>query len=540
MPTPAQQVTDWLATYDTPDSSVAHLLCDRHPREAPALTEIAPDLTPTHLTYGDLADRSTRLAAGLAQAGITAGDRVATLLGRGADLVATALAIWRLGAVHVPLFTALAPTAVRHRLTGSRTLLVVCDEQQRHKLDPAPGETAPWQVATTGEHPARPGDHTLALLADAPGPAPATAALGGAAPFLHLFTPGPTGRHHGFDVPVRALAAFHAHHHYGLDVTDDDVYWNTHDPSWTYGLFYGLITPLLAGQRTLQLRAGFDPELTLDVLGMHGVTNLSAAPTVYRTLRATVKTPPPEISLRCLSSAGEPLPPDVADWADDVFGIPVHDHHNQAELGACVGRHQHPDVAPEPRAASIGTPLPGWSLTVLDPLDDAEAMPGARGRVAVDTKASPLFWFEGYEDGEGFTGPRFTPDGRWFLTGVTGTRDREGHFYFSDRDDEAIASGGYRIVPGDVETALQEHPGVVEAAVYGAPDELAGQAVAASVVLAEGYGGGEELAEELRELVRTRFAEHAYPRVVEFVAELPKSPSGKIRRSRLRARGGRS
>src|SRR5690606_40576691 len=116
MPTPARQVTDWLATYDTPDSSVAHLLCDRRPRTAPALTEIAPAPTPAHLSYGDLADRSTRLATGLAQAGIPAGDRVATLLGRGADLAATALAIWRLGAVHVPLFTALAPTAIRQRL----------------------------------------------------------------------------------------------------------------------------------------------------------------------------------------------------------------------------------------------------------------------------------------------------------------------------------------------------------------------------------------------------------------------------------------
>src|SRR5690606_41658838 len=123
MPTPARQVTDWLATYDTPDSSVAHLLCDRRPRTAPALTEIAPDLTPTHLSYGDLADRSTRLAPGLAQAGTTAADRVATLLRRGADLPATARAIWRLGAVHVPLLRALPPPARRPPPTASRPRL---------------------------------------------------------------------------------------------------------------------------------------------------------------------------------------------------------------------------------------------------------------------------------------------------------------------------------------------------------------------------------------------------------------------------------
>ncbi|ASU83914.1 AMP-dependent synthetase [Nocardiopsis gilva YIM 90087] len=535
---PAQQVRDWLATYDTPTASVAHLLCDRHPADAVAVTEVGPELLPHDLTFGELAERSTALAAAMAELGITRGDHVATLMGKGTELAVTALAIWRLGAVHVPLFTAFAPSAIALRLTHSDTRLVICDDDQRPKLDPGddvPAD-APWHIATTGPAPLREGDHTIAGLTRGSGgrTAPAPVAVGGDAPFVLLYTSGTAGPPRGVEVPVRALAAFHAYHRYGLDVADDDVYWNTADPAWAYGLYYGLVSPLLAGHRSLQLRAGFDPELTLDVLAIFGVTNLAAAPTVYRTLRATTKTLPPEIAVRRLSSAGEPLNSDVVAWAADTFGVPLRDHYGQSELGIFVGHQNHDDVAADMRVGSLGTALPGWSVTVLEPVADGEAPVGAFGRVAVDVKASPLMWFRGYRDNPGASAARFTPDGRWYLTGDTGSQDREGYLYFSTRDDDAILMSGYRIGPFDVETALLQHPAVAEAGVYGVPDELSGQTVAASIVLHEGSRASDELAEELRELVRARFAEHAYPRRITFVDELPRTASGKIRRGRLR------
>lgn len=536
MPDPAQRIRDWLATYDTPTASVAELLCDRHPRDTVARTEIGPDLAPRDLTFGDLADRSTALAAGMATLGIGPGDHIPTMLARGSDLAVCALATWRLGAVHVPLLTAFAPSAIAHRLTGPATRLFVCDDDQRAKLDPGPDlpAEAGWPVATTGTAPTRPGDHTLADLMQTGADAPAhAAAVGGDAPFVLMHTAGSAGPAKPIPVPVRALAAFHAYHHYGLDVTDDDVYWNTADLSGAYGLYHGLISPLLAGQRTLHLNAGFDPELALDVLAIHEVTNLAASPTVYRSLRATVKTLPPEIAVRTLASAGEPLGADVLDWARDVFGVSVHDHYGLTELGMCVGHPAHPDLADRPRADSLGTALPGWSAAVLEPVSDEEAPPGAFGRIAVDTRASPLMWFTGYDNAPTATAARFTPDGRWYLTGDTGTRDREGNLYFSSRDDDAILTSGYRIGPFDVESALLEHPEVEEAAVYGVPDDIHGQLVAATVVLCEGAAGDDDLAEDLREIVRTRFATHAYPRRITFVDQLPRSPSGKIRRSRL-------
>ena len=536
MPDPAQQIRDWLATYDTPTASVAHLLCDRHPHDTIAITEISPDLTSHDLTYGQLAQRSAALAAGLAHLDISPGDHVATLMGKGIQLAITTLALWRLGAVHVPLLTAFAPSAIAHRLTRCATTLVICDDDQRPKLDPGPDipTDTPWHIATTGPTPLRPGDHTLAeLAAHAPDHPPQPVATGGDAPFVLLYTSGTAGPPKGVPVPVRALASLHTHHHYGLDVTDDDVYWNTADPGGAYGLYHGLISPLLAGHRTLHLRAGFDPELTLDVLALHGVTNLAAAPTVYRTLRATLKTLPPEIAIRRLSSAGEPLTSDIVDWATDMFGVPVRDHYGQSELGMCVGHHNHDDVATDLRESSLGTPLPGWTVTVLDPMTDTEAPPGAFGRVAVDVKDSPLMWFTGYHANPGASESRFTPDGRWYLTGDTGSRDRDGYLFFSSRDDDAILMSGYRIGPFDVESALLQHPAVAEAAVYGIPDDLHGQIVAASIVLQDGVHPGEELADDLREMVRTHFAAHAYPRRITFVEDLPRTPSGKIRRSRL-------
>ncbi|RNL81815.1 AMP-binding protein [Halostreptopolyspora alba] len=536
MSDPARQVRDWLSTYEDPTTSVAFLLCDRHPADAVAVTEVGPDLHPREVTFGELGQRSAALAAGMAEAGVAAGDHVATLMGKGIDLTVTALAIWRLGAVHVPLFTAFAPSAIAFRLRHSGARLVVCDADQRAKLDPGedvPAE-APWEVATTAAAPQRPGDHTLDSLSGAGGSAPTPVATGGDAPFILVHTSGTAGPPRGVPVPVRALAAFHTYHHFGLGITDDDVFWNTADPAWTYGLYYGLVSPLLAGHRSLQLRAGFDPELTLEVLATFGVTNFAAAPTVYRTLRATVKTMPVDIDVRRLSSAGEQVSPDVVEWAQDAFGVTVLDHYGQPELGICAGD----QPTGEGGTAGAGRPLPGWEVTVLEPTADEEAPPGTLGRVAVDTTKSPLMWFEGYRDSPDATAVRFSPDGRWYLTGDTATRDRDGHLTFATRDDEAILTSGFRVGPYDVEAALLHHPAVSETAVYGLPDELRGEVVAASVVLREGVSAGDDLTEELRETVRTRFGEHAYPRRITFVDQLPKSPSGKIRRSRLRPRTG--
>ncbi len=540
VPDPAHHVRDWIATYDTPTTSVAHLLCDRHNPHTTATTEIGPTLQATTLTFGELAERSRALAAGLSYLGITTGDRVATLIPKGIDLTVTALAVWRLGAVLVPLLSSYAPSAIAQRLTDSHARLIVCDAEYRTKLDPLPDDDTPTpHIATTGTDPLREGDHTLTALirrgADTT-PVP-DAAVGGDGLLAIVHVSSVVGPPRGVRVPVRALAAMHAYHHYGLGVHDDDVYWNTADPGSAYGLYHGLISPLLAGHGSLALRAGFfDPELTLDVLGIHGVTNLAADPTTYRTLRAATKTLPPEVMVQSLASAGEPLSPDVIDWVTDVFGVPVRDHYGQTELGWCVGvPNGDTGQAPkDPAPGSVGPALPGWHVEVLEAISDDPAPPGSYGRVAVDLNRSPLAWFEGYDGNDSAAQVRFTPDRAYYLTGDTGIRDREGALYFSTRDDGAILTYGYRIGPTEVETALNDHPAVEECGVYSIPDELAGQVIGARVVLEAGRAATPELAEELRAWVGGRIAEHAAPRVVDFVDELPRTASGKMRRARLR------
>ncbi|MCK9869007.1 AMP-binding protein [Nocardiopsis dassonvillei] len=537
VPDPEHHVRDWLATYDTPTTSVAHLLCDRHDPHAIATTEIGPTLEATTLTFGELAQRSRDLATGLADLGVTRGDRVATLIPKGVDLTVTALAVWRLGAVLVPLLSSFAPSAINERLTDSGARLVVCDAEYRAKL--VPGADRPWHIVTTAAEPAHEGDHTLTGLAARAAAAPSVpdAAVGGDGPLAVVYVSGVIGPPRGVRVPVRALAAMHAYHHYGLGVREDDVYWNTADPGSAYGLYHGLVSPLLAGHNSLALRAGFfDPELTLDVLGVHGVTNLAADPTTYRTLRAATKTLPPEVMVQSLASAGEPLAPDVIDWVTDVFGVPVRDHYGQTELGWCVGvpngetGQGSADLPP----GAIGPALPGWRVQILEAISDDPAPLGAYGRVAVDLAHSPLAWFEGYVGQEGASQVRFTPDRAYYLTGDTGIQDRQGSLFFSTRDDGAILTYGYRIGPSEVESVLNAHPAVEECGVYSIPDELAGQVIGARVVLGADREGTPELAEELKGWVRERFAAHAAPRVVDFVEELPRTASGKMRRARLR------
>lgn len=540
MSDPELRVRDWLATYDSPTTSVAHLLCDRHEPHAVATTEIGPTLTASTLTYGELTERSRALATGLADLGIGTGDRVATLMPKGIDLTVTALAVWRLGAVLVPLLSSFAPSAIAERLTGSGASLVVCETEHRTKLDPGPhmGGASPWQIATTGQEPLREGDHTLSSLTTRATSRAPEVAVGGNGAIAILFVSSPVGPPRGVVVPARALAAMHSYHRFGLGVEDDDVYWNTSAPGTAYGLYHGVISPLLAGHGSIALRAGFfDPELTLDVLGMYQVTNLATDPTTYRTLRAATKTLPPEVMVRRLSSAGEQLSQDVIAWATDLFGVPVRDHYGQTELGWCAGFANGVDGGEAPEGlvepGAIGPALPGWRLRVLEAISDETAPLGVYGRIGIDLSESPLAWFDGYLGNEGASQVRFTPDRSFYLTGDTGIMDRQGWLHFSTRDDGAILTYGYRIGPAEVEAVLNEHPGVEECGVYSVPDELAGQLIGARVVPASGFRGSKELAEELKTWVRTRFAEHGAPAVVDFVGELPRTASGKMRRARL-------
>lgn len=531
------RIRELLDLYGHPRSSVARLLCDQHPAEVVAYTVVEPDLSSSQLTYGQLTEESERFAAALASLGIGPGDRVVTLMGKSREYLITVLGIWRLGAVHVPLFTAFAPPAIALRLQDSGAAMVVCDSAQRPKLNPGEDipENPPWRVIVAGGA-ARDRDLDFAALMAGQEPGMPAAALGGEAPVVQIYTSGTTGRPKGVVVPAVALAGFRGYTELACYVRADDVFWNAADPGWAYGLYFGVISGLSLGVSNVMLHAGFSAELTFAVMARHGVTNFAAAPTVYRQLRASGIVPPKDLVLRCASSAGEPLTPDVNEWAVHGLGVPVHDHYGQTETGMLINNHHHPALRRPLKPGSMGRPMPGWTVRVLREDRDEVAPVGTTGRIAVDTAASPLAWFHGYSGDAAKGAEKFSADGRWYLTGDTGWVDDEGDFFFSARDDDVIIMAGYRIGPFDIESVLATHPAVTECAAIAAPDEIRGEVLEAYVVTSDPADATPELSVELQNLVKKRFAAHAYPRVIHFVSDLPKTPSGKIQRFVLRQR----
>ncbi|GAC1600943.1 MAG: acyl-CoA synthetase [Acidimicrobiales bacterium] len=528
---PNSAVLALIDIYGAPQADATDLFCERHPPQNIAFTVIDEDLNSRDVTYGELAESSRHFAAGLAALGVGRGDRVATLMGKSLDLVIAVLGVWRLGAVHVPLFTAFAPGAIAVRTEHNGTKVIVVDASQRSKL--LPGDDIPdraWHVVTTGEPSAD--DIGFGDIIRADSPIPESVAVGGTGTLIELFTSGTTGRPKAVPVTLGAVAGIHMYQHYGLDHTNDDVFWNAADPGWAYGLFYAIVGPLATGRRALMLTAPVTPQLIWSVLSSFRVTNFAGAPTLYRAMKTTEA--PGGLHLRHCSAAGEPLTPDVVAWSQKTLGFPVRDHYGQTETGMLVANSWHPDLVAEIRTGSMGRPLPGWTLVVLRPEEEEVADVGEVGRLAIDVAKSPLMTFHGYEQDDGRTAERFTSGGRWYLTGDVASQDADGYLFFGSRADDVILMAGYRIGPFEVESVLVQHDAVAEVAVVGVPDELRGEVLEAFVVLAPPAVGDNDLIADLQQLVKTKFAAHAYPRAVHFVPELPKTPSGKVQRYLLR------
>jgi acetyl-CoA synthetase len=530
------RVAELLGRFASPRVCVARLLCDDRDPESAAFVIVRTDLSREILRFGELRAESERFAAGLAGIGVGPGDRVATLLGKSRHLLCAMMGIWRLGAVCVPLFTAFAPPAIAVRLKGSAAKAVVCDGNQQAKL--ASDECAMPEgcrvITTAGKDASLSGAVGYEeLVGSAPEGYPPFVA-GGDGAFVQIYTSGTAGNPKGVVIPVRALASFQAYAEFGLDLRPEDVFWNAADPGWAYGLYFGILATLTTGVAGILYEGGFSPEATMAILERYQVTNFAAAPTVYRALRASGVTPSRALNLRCASSAGEPLTPNVNEWALAVLAVEVHDHYGQSETGMLINNHHHPSLARPLVRGSMGQVMPGWSAAILESDCDEPAAVGDVGRVAMDLDASPLAWFTGYFGDPARTMERFSTCGRWYVTGDTGRMDADANFYFACRDDDVIIMAGYRIGPSEVESVLLGHPAVAECAVVSLPDEIRGEVLEAAIVLRPGRVATEDLAKELQVWVKTRYAAHAYPRQVHYWDQLPRTPSGKVQRFVIR------
>lgn len=519
-----ERVAEIVETFSVPEGDPAWLMCDRHPADAIAFTFVEPDGTTVDLSFGELRDRSQRFAGVLTELGVGRGDRVATLMGKSVDLVTVLLGTWRVGAVYVPLFTAFAADAVASRLEGADAKVVVADAAQSSKVP-----EGAWTVLIAEVDGS---ERSLSGRMAAAEPFAGSTPVGGDGAFVHMFTSGTTGAPKGVVHPLRYVAGWQSYLEFALGVREDSVYWCGADPGWAYGLYSAVVTPMVLGVRSVLQRGGFDVAGTWRAMVELGVSDYTAAPTVFRKLRVSDVPMRDGLRLQRLSSAGEPLTAEVNEWAGTALGLQVHDHYGQTELGMSIGFPHHPDVEIPVADQTMGVALPGWSVTVLKEGTSAEAEVGESGLLAVDIAASPLMTFTGYAGRE--VSDRFTADGRYYLSGDLAARNADGTLRFSSRDDDVIIMAGYRIGPFDVESVLAQHPAVAECAVVAGPDEVRGEAIEAFVVLRDDVGDSDELVAELKDHVRQRYAAHARPQRVHLVPSLPKTASGKIQRAELR------
>lgn len=315
----------------------------------------------------------------------------------------------------------------------------------------------------------------------------------------------------------------------GLDVQDNDMFWNIADPAWAYGLYYTLMGPMLLGQSTILLNRPFDAKQVLQTMSEYKVTNFTGAPTVYRAIKALGEEQAKQYlyHLRTCSSAGEPLNPEVISYFEKLWNVTIRDHYGQTEFGMAVCNHQHESMRMPLKHGSMGVNMPGFTTKILN----AHGIPvlNQDGNLAIQRSTSPLHWFQGYYKNEAKSNERLQQFADYDMTGDVARMDEQGYIFFAGRNDDMIKSSGYKISPFEVESELMKHAAVAECAVVGKEDSLRGVLVKAYVVPRFPVA-----AEELQQFVKQNLSAHEYPREIEFVKELPKTTSGKIQRFVLR------
>ncbi|MBA2057746.1 AMP-binding protein [Psychrobacter cryohalolentis] len=490
----------------------------------------------TRMSFAELDKASAQVASLLLSYGVQAGDQVATMLPRTPELLTIVLATWRIGAVYQPLFTAFGYDSIKYRMDKANTKVVFTNQDNRGKFDDLAKQTKMVLVGSKVDAQSWGDDNYADKISKQPQTIEPVL-LNTDAPFLQMFTSGTVGKSKGVSVPLSALSAFYLYMRYAIDLRADDNYWNMADPGWAYGLYYAITGPLLMGVTTYFNEAGFDAANTRDFMVRHKISNLASSPTAFRMMKSSgvfeaahndnSNDNEAKLSLRCANSAGETLNTEVVNWVETYLSCKVCDQYGQTETGmTCCEHHA---LAHECPVGSMGMALPGHTLVVLD--DDMNILPdGEQGQLAVVVSQSSAFYFRGYSWNEK---DAFADD--YYLTGDVVERHSDGSYWFSGRDDDIIITAGYRVGPTDVENTVLEHEAVAESAAVGVPDEVRGHTIKSYVVLKEGIEGTDEIAKEIQDLVRRRLSTHAYPREVEFVKELPKTPSGKIQRFLLRS-----
>ena len=513
-------------------------VCDRWAERDPgklALVAVSQDGRSQDVSYGWLRETSNRLANALTAHGIKRGDRVAILLPQAPEVAAIHIAIYKLGAIALPLATLFGPDALAYRLqnAGAKALLTGAQglakiaEIRRSNGDALAGLELILSVDG-------PGDGALGFAETLARASADFTPVASAAddPAMMIYTSGTTGQPKG---------ALHAHrvlfgHMPGIELPQEffpqpgDRFWTPADWAWAGGLLDCLLPSLYCGVPVVARRFDkFDPEEAFAVMARFGVRNAFIPPTALRMLRA-VQNPRGRhnIALRSVGSGGEALGAETFEWGKAALGVAINEFYGQTECNLVVGSCASIGLV---RPGAIGKAIPGHTVAVID-AEGNPVKPGELGQIAV-LRPDPVMFLE-YWDNPNATREKFIGD--WMTTGDQGVIDDEGYFTFVGRDDDVITSAGYRIGPGEIEDCLIKHPAVALAAVIGKPDPVRTEIVKAFIVLKSGSRASDALASDIQGFVRTHLSAHEYPREIAFIDEMPMTTTGKVIRRLLRAK----
>jgi acetyl-CoA synthetase len=522
--------------------NIAHEAVTRHARPPygghVALRFIDRQAVAHDVTFAELSDRTDRLAGVLGDLGVGPGERVFTLLGRTPELYVTAMGTLKHRSVFCPLFSAFGPEPVLQRMSlGDARVLVTTPQFYTRKVLPIreqlPGLRHVLLTGPAGGLP--PGTESFDARMAAATPQRGTPPTSPSDPALLHFTSGTTGRPKGALHVHGAITAHVATARYALDLHPDDVFWCTADPGWVTGTSYGIVAPLALGVTSIVDELEFDAARWYEILERERVSVWYTAPTALRMLMkagAEVAAGHDLSGVRFAASVGEPLNPEVIAWAHQALGLAVHDNWWQTETGGVMIANY---AAMPIRAGSMGKPLPGIGVSLVERSDGGVRTlsgVGEVGEIAIRTPWPSMF--RAYLNDDERYRACFA-DG-WYLSGDLARVDEDGYFWFIGRSDDVIKSAGHLIGPFEVESALMEHPAVLEAAIIGKPDPVAGTVVKAFVALKAGFVEEEALRLELLGFARKKLGPAIAPREIAFVASLPKTRSGKILRRLLKAR----
>ncbi len=479
-------------------------------------------------------DQSDRLAAALMSRGLGAGDRVMLILYRRVEFWVSMLALHKIGAVAVPSPALLTPHDIEFRVNHARIRGVVVEDSVADRVEAVRGKCPSLALyVQAGEAAAMDGwEGYDDLVQNAPAFTPPAPRPGGDDPLQIFFTSGTTGMPKMVSHPHTYPLGHFTTGAYWHDLRPGDLHLTLADSGWAkavWGKFYG---QWMSGAAIFvwDFRGKFDPKELLSIMAEHKVTTFCAPPTVYRFLVREDLSQYDLSALRHCTTAGELLNDGVYRSWLELTGKPIYEGYGQTET--CLQIATLPFMDPKP--GSIGRPCPGWDIVLLDESDEVCEV-GQEGEICIRTSPKrPVGLFEGYLDEPGRTSAVMTNG--YYRTGDKAWMDEDGYFWFLGRTDDLIKASGYRIGPFEVESALITHPAVVEAAVTAVPDEVRGQAVKATVALAPGFEPSDELTREIQTHVKTVTAPYKYPRIIEYVDELPKTISGKIKRAEIRAK----